>query len=151
MSLTFPYCRVRTTGPVPSLGGRMERPRPIVAVTLLGPSGVVARDCLVDTGADDTVFPETFAARIGIDLVNAPTGSAAGVGLHAAAIRYAVVTLRLGSGTELLEWQACVGFTSVALRRPLLGYAGFLQFFTAAFHGDRERLELDANPTYPGR
>lgn len=34
-----------------------------------------------------------------------------------------------------------VGF-SPAISRPLFGFAGFLQFFTATFHGDREQVEL---------
>ena len=44
-----------------------------------------------------------------------------------------------------------VGFTSAPLRQPLLGYAGFLQFFTATFHGDREEVELAVNAAYPGK
>ncbi|MGL4555570.1 MAG: hypothetical protein ACRC33_30745, partial [Gemmataceae bacterium] len=84
-------------------------------------------------------------------LARAPAGGASGVGLVASALRYAPVTFRLAAGADRREWDATVGFTATPLRFPLLGYAGFLQFFTAAFHGDRERLELDANPTYPGR
>jgi hypothetical protein len=30
------------------------------------------------------------------------------------------------------------------------GYAGFLQFFTTTFHGDRELAELTVNSAYPG-
>lgn len=65
-------------------------------------------------------------------------------------IRYAQVTLRLTDGTEFREWPAWVGFTSARLKRPLLGFAGFLQFFTATFFGDREQLELATNPLDPG-
>jgi hypothetical protein len=32
----------------------------------------------------------------------------------------------------------------------LLGFAGFLQFFTATFRGDREEVELAVNVLYPG-
>ena len=48
------------------------------------------------------------------------------------------------------EWEAWVGFTPVRLKRSLLGFAGFLQYFTAAFHGDREEVELTVNRLYPG-
>ena len=51
---------------------------------------------------------------------------------------------------ERHEWPAWVGFTPAPLRRPLLGFAGCLQFFTATFSGDREQVELDANALYPG-
>ena len=36
------------------------------------------------------------------------------------------------------------------LQSPLLGFAGFLQFFTATFRGDREEIELTVNSLYPG-
>jgi predicted aspartyl protease len=105
---------------------------------------------LLDTGADDTLFPDTLAAKLGIDLSGAPTGSGAGVGMHATTVHYAEVTLRLAGQNEQREWQAWVGFTSAALRQPLLGYAGFLQFFTATFHGDLEEVEIAVSSTYPG-
>jgi hypothetical protein len=43
-----------------------------------------------------------------------------------------------------------VAFTPVRLWRPILGFAGCLQFFTATFHGDREEVELVINALYPG-
>ena len=36
-----------------------------------------------------------------------------------------------------------------ALRYALLGFAGFFQFFTAEFQGDRERVALAANGLFP--
>jgi hypothetical protein len=51
---------------------------------------------------------------------------------------------------EQREWPAWVGSTSARLRQPLLGYAGFLQFFTATFEGDREEVLLTINASYPG-
>jgi hypothetical protein len=77
-------------------------------------------------------------------------GGGSGVGLAAAPIRYAEVTLRVTDGREFREWRARVGFTSAPLKRALLGFAGFLQFFTATFHGDREEVELAVNSLYPG-
>ena len=47
-------------------------------------------------------------------------------------------------------WKAWVGFTSAPLRQPLLGYAGFLQFFDATFFGQREEVELAVNSAYSG-
>jgi predicted aspartyl protease len=79
MSLIFPYDNFPTLYPVWALNGRMDRPRPTIIVALLGPSGVVVRKALVDTGADDSVFPAIVAARIGMDLSNAPIGTATGI------------------------------------------------------------------------
>jgi len=65
-------------------------------------------------------------------------------------VRYAEVVPRNTDGREYREWTARVGFTAVALRRPLLGFAGVLQFFTATFHGDLEQVELAVNSNYMG-
>jgi hypothetical protein len=35
-------------------------------------------------------------------------------------------------------------------RYALLGFAGFLQYFTATFFGDLEEVELTVNAAYPG-
>jgi len=105
---------------------------------------------LLDSGADDTVFPDLVAAGIGLS--QAPTGGASGVGsMSAVVLRYAEVVLRISDGREHREWPARVGFTSAPLHRPLLDFAGFLQFFTASFHGDRELAELTVNAAYPGK
>jgi hypothetical protein len=150
MSLCYRYLQLARNRPVIPLGGRWVRPRPIVPISLVGPSGSAAQDGLLDTAADDTVFPEALAAIIGVDLTNAPVGRASGVGLVAAPLRYAEVTLRIAQGAERREWTAWVGFTPALLNRPLLGFAGFLQFFTATFHGDRDEVELAVNSLYRG-
>ena len=150
MSLIFPYTPEKTVRPIWPLGGRTERPRPIIIVSLIGPTGTVVDDAQLDTGADDTVFPEHAATKIGIDLSNAPTGTAAGVGKVGATLRYAEVKLRISDGIEFREWPARVGFTSAPLHRPLLGFAGFLQLFTATFYGESEQVELTVNNLYPG-
>ena len=108
------------------------------------------RDGLLDTGADDTIFPEDDANKLGIDLSNAPSGSASGVGMGPYWVRYAKVTFRITDGQEQREWEGWVGFTSARLHRPLLGHAGFLQFFDATFRGDAEIVELTPNSSYAG-
>lgn len=150
MSLRFPYHLVPSTRFVVPLGGRSVRPRPIVAVTVTGPSGSRLREALLDTGADDTLFPASVAAHIGIDLSAAPVGFGTGVGAAVVSIRYAEVALRIASPNECREWTAMVGFTSAKLRQPILGFAGFLQYFTATFRGDREEFELATNSLYAG-
>jgi hypothetical protein len=118
---------------------------------LIGPSGTFVERCLLDTGADDTVFPDVAAAHAGFDLSNAPVGAALGVGLVSHQIRYARVTLRITDGVEFCEWDTWVGFTSAPLGQPLMGKAGFLQFFDADFRGSHEEVQLTTNPSYPGR
>jgi hypothetical protein len=152
MSLIFPYTTFPTPNPICTLHGRQSRPRPVIFVAVIGPNGTSVEKGLLDVGADDTVFPDLVATDVGIDLSQAPTGGASGVGpMSAVVLRYAEVMLRISDGHEHREWPARVGFTSAPLHRPLLGFAGFLQFFSATFHGDREIAELTVNGSYPGK
>jgi hypothetical protein len=150
MSLIFAYKLWSSPQPVATLGGRWVRPRPVVSVTLVGLKASRVQRALLDTGADDCVFPESLAALLGIDLANAPLGSATGVGSGPIAVRYAQVMLRLTDGREFREWHGWVGFTAARLAVSLLGFAGCLQFFGAHFRGDREEVELTVNALYPG-
>lgn len=150
MSLRFRYSRRRLRSPVIPLGGRKDRPWPAVPVTVLGPTGSWLIDGLLDSGSEDTVFPEWIANHVGIDLTSAPTTTATGVGGGTGLLHYAEVMLRVADNQEQQEWRAWVGFTTAKLRQPLLGFAGFLQYFTATFFGDREEVELAVNPSYPG-
>jgi predicted aspartyl protease len=122
----------------------------MIPVTVIGPSDTRLVTALLDTGADDTIFPEALATRIGVDLSGAPAGTGSGYGMHSGAVRYAEVTLRIADNNERREWQAWVGFTATPLRQPLLGYAGFLQFFDATFRGELEEVELAINGSYRG-
>jgi hypothetical protein len=116
-----------------------------LSVGVVGPLGTRAVEGLLDTGADDTVFHESVAADVGVDLSAAAAGAGAGVGGTIVPVRMAEVTLRLASGTAVCEWRGWVSFTPVRLHRALFGFAGFLQFFTATFYGDREEVELTTN------
>jgi hypothetical protein len=150
MSLRFPYLQVARGRPIVSLAGKVHRPRPVIGVTILGPAGAIPYDGLLDTGSDDVLFPEDVAALIGIDLTNAPQGTASAFGHGNIPVRYAEAILRIADNQERREWRAWVSFAPVVRRYALLGHAGFLQYFTAAFHGDREEVELTVNGQYPG-
>jgi hypothetical protein len=150
MSLRYRYKLVRVGRPVLPLGGRFVRPRPLVPVTVVGAAGSKTLDAILDTAADDTVFAETVAAAIGLDLTAAPVGSGAGVGMAHVSVRYAEVTFRLATQQERREWKAWAGFTAAKLAYPLLGFAGFLQFFNVDFRGGLEEVELTVNNLYPG-
>lgn len=150
MSLFFRYTLKPVNHSIVSLGGRWSRPRPLITVSIVGTSNTIAAEGLLDTGSDDTVFPESTALRLGIDLRSAPIGQMRTATLRSYPVRYAQVRLRLTDGVEQREWPALVGFTPAPLNHPLLGFAGFFQFFTATFHGDREQIELTVNGLYPG-
>lgn len=138
--------------PQPTLGGSALRPRPILPIRIYGQGNSALRDGILDTGADDTVFPERIAAFLGIDLTQSPqrTMNLAGRGLlHC---RFAPVRLRITDGfSETYEWTAVVAFVPVALHYPLLGFAGFLQFFDAHFKGADREVILTPNRDFPGQ
>jgi len=130
----------------------MLRYRPILAVRLTGPGGGALFDGMMDTGADNTVFPDTVAPRLGLDLSRAERRNLGLVGRGSIACDYAPVELRITDGiSETYQWTAVVGFVASALlARPLLGYAGFLQFFDAEFRGADHEVILAPNRSYPG-
>ena len=148
--MRFKYQLIKRPQPSISLNGRTEQPRPIVPVTLVGPYQSRLRTAQVDSGSDETFFHDSLAAVIGIDLTNAPVQSFKGQGGGQMTARFARVVLRMSDGVESREWPAWVGFVSTGLRRSVLGFGGFLQFFDATFRGADEAVELAVNRLYPG-
>jgi len=86
--MRFAYTAVPVRAPVYSAGGALARLRPIVSVVIGTAGAQRILDCLIDSGADDTIFPLRIAVALGIDLTNAPTGSAQGLGGMALTYRY---------------------------------------------------------------
>src|ERR1017187_4110259 len=150
--MRFPYLPSAVKTPIPSLGGSLIRPRPIIAVRVFGPGGSQLIDGLLDNGSDDTVFEEWFAALIGVDLTKAVHRDIGLVGrVQPVRVKYVTVNLRVTDGSqEIFEWSSVVGFTPTKLRYPLFGYAGFLQFFNAEFRGDDREVILMPNAAFPG-
>src|SRR5262245_41704608 len=132
MTLAFRYQLINRPTPSIPLGGRWVQPRPIIPVTVIGPARTLLVDGLLDTGADETVFSESAAVSLGIDLADAPTGTARAFG-QIVPVRYALATLRIADQQERREWQAWLAFTGAYLRWPLLGFGGCQQFFVAAY------------------
>jgi hypothetical protein len=62
----------------------------------------------------------------------------------------ASIHLCVADNNERREWPAIVGFAPVGRRLPVLGFAGFLEYFTAIFHGDSQIVQLTINSLYPG-
>ena len=153
MEFRFPFTVFPAPQPVIALGGRRVRPRPFLPITLINP--VTGSWCsyrgLLDTGADDTVFHVDTAQLLGIDLSNAPSTRAIGVSSGPSVIiRFAEVFLQIAnSDGDVLEWSATVAFAEKRGSHPLLGFAGFLQFFDAAFLGEQEEFELSPNSLLP--
>jgi hypothetical protein len=150
--MRFPYRSLRTRRPVYSLAGAQARYRPLIPVELAGPLGSRAFDCSIDSGTDDTLFPKPLAAILGVAMTSPPdVGEAQPVGGQPQRYSYGQVKLRVSDGTEAYEWEAVVGFIDSPLVWPLLGHAGFLQFFDVQLLGAQRETVLTPNSSYPGR
>ena len=115
MTLHYHYQLDLVPHSIVSIGGRYIRPRPVIPITLIGPTNTRLRSALLDTGADDTLFPESLAPVLGVNLSGAPLLQGRGVGMGRVPVRYAEVGLRLTDGKEFREWTGWVGFTPAAL------------------------------------
>ena len=107
---------------------------------------------LLDTGADETILDPSVAPLIGVDLNQALEREVNLIGRGRVRCRYAPVRLRITDGiAETYEWDTIVGFAPFPLLRGLLGFAGFLQFFDAAFRGADQEVILLPNALFTGR
>jgi hypothetical protein len=136
----------------PSLpAGAVVRWRPLLPVTIIGPSGLM-RDfgrAVLDPAADDTIFPLDTARRLGISL-RPDSGHRVRWRGQLHPLRFGDVVLLLSDNGSTWRWPAVVGFSPAPLRYPILGQAGCLRFIDARFLGADFAVELETNRTYPG-
>jgi hypothetical protein len=148
----FPYLPLPTGKPVYSLRGASVRYRPIIPLEVAGPTGSRLRDCSVDCGSDDTLLPRHYSAVMGIALTSPPhEGEGSPIGGQPIRYPYGRVTFRLSDGLTAYEWEAIVGFVAVPLRWPVLGHAGFLEFFDVELLGRRRQAIITPNASFRGR
>jgi hypothetical protein len=116
------------------------------------PGGHVTRTSILDTGADDTVLPDWIAAALALDLTGLEERPIGLAGRAPLSCRYAPLEIEISDGVrETYRWTAVVGFVPAAsLTRPLLGHAGFLQYFDAEFRGADLEVVLLPNRSFPG-
>jgi hypothetical protein len=154
LTLQFPYVDEPLRSPAPpSLpAAAKDRWRPLVPITIIGTGGTSLSfgKALVDPGADDTIFPLDVANLLGVSLL-AATGHAMRWQGQRLSLRYAPVELQLVDDQgSYFRWPAVVALTTVAMRYPLLGMAGFLEYFDVKFLGARHEIEFEQNSTFRG-
>ena len=150
--MRVPYMVGVARRPQPALGGSLTRPRPMMPVRFSQPGGSVMRTSVLDTGADDTVLPDWIATALGLDLTGAEERAVGLAGRAPLRCRYAPVEIQISDGIrETYRWTAVVGFIDgMAHPRPLLGHAGFLQYFDAEFRGADLEVLLAPNKSFHG-
>jgi len=150
---SFPYLPERIRGispPTLSTGTRFHW-RPLIPVKVRSTSGVVLfyHRALLDSGSQDTLLPLGAARTAGIPLLP-------DVG-HIVRWRGAAFPLRFGRVEFQMEdcgvtwrWSAVVAFADLSVPYPILGLAGFLEYFDATFRGEDRVVELAPNGSFTG-
>ena len=65
-------------------------------------------------------------------------------------LRFGRVELELTDDISVWRWPTIVAFSYAAIRYPLLGHCGFMEYIEAKFLDADRRLELEPNSWYPG-
>jgi hypothetical protein len=89
---------------------------------------------------------------MGIPLNSTNVERARGAGGHELRLRTGHVQLALTQGEWQYHWSVTVSFLEFERledETPLLGHAGFLEFFTVTFNGERREVELTPNKKLP--
>jgi len=126
--------------------------RPEVPIRIIGPNLSSSHYGLVDTGADNTILPARLVDELGVTTV---ATSGPGVDAFAGgnvAVSAAEVTLALSDGEDQVRWTTdvlCCRFARPEDEMVILGYQGFLEYFTATFDGENCELELVPNARLP--
>jgi len=151
--LQFPFQDEPLSGPPPPSipAGAKVRWRPLIPVTIIGPSGKrrFFPRALLDPGADDTVFPLAVVGMLGLAL-RPDSGHGLRWRGQSFSLRFADCLLELSDGQQIWRWPAVVGFSPAPIRYPILGLAGCLQFLDARYRGEDRIVELELNRSYPG-
>ena len=149
--MIFPYASYEVSRSTTIPGGVVYRPEVVIHVS--SGSRSLAIQALVDTGSDETVLPISLAAILQIHLDDSLANAAAGVGGHEVRLIPGQVDLMLADGTENFRWKSTVSFLETYdpdVEVALLGFAGFLQYFTVSFDSEVLCVSLSPNSKFPG-
>lgn len=147
--MIFRFDLLAVSSRLPSLRGYGYRARPTVPIGIRMPDRTFSYfDFLADTGSDDVILPLNFAKSLGIELAGAKEHFHGLADSTRMAVRYADVEFRLATSPyHYVQWQATVGFATTP--RPIFGWAGGLEFFSASFDWILARMTLIPLPTLP--
>jgi hypothetical protein len=132
-----------TTTPFTDIEGRLIK-RPLVEVTLAGPSGKMLVLALIDSGADNTLIRADYARVLGIPLDQRRMRHFIGIGSKRMPCLLAPITLQV-NGFEG-SFTITAGFIDSPAVDVLLGQADFFELFRIRFEKDRGTFELSFSP-----
>jgi len=150
--LQFPYLDEPLSGsPPPTLpAATLVRYRPLIPITLVGPSGQrTFSRAVVDSGGDDTIFPIDVLRSIGAT-PRPDTGHRVRFRGSLHPLRFAAVELIIADDSSSCRWTAVVAFSPAPLSYPILGNGGCLEFFDVRLLGADLMIELETNWKFVG-
>ncbi len=118
--------------------------RPVARLRIGGSNGNAYLRALIDTGADHTLVPFSIAEDVGAELFEDEHNSVEGISGHEIAVVPGRVQLELLDDSDSLQWTAIIGFAKFASpddECSVLGHAGCLEYFLAAFDGAGRAVE----------
>jgi hypothetical protein len=127
--------------------------RPVARLRMSGSTGSAFLRTLIDTGADHTLVPFSIAENVGAELFEDEQNAVEGISGHVIPVVPGRVELELLNDGESLQWSAVVGFAKFATPEDecsVLGHAGCLEYFHAAFDGVQRVVELTLRGDLPG-
>lgn len=133
--------------PLPYVGGPTHRDLPMMPAVVEAGNQKVHGRFLIDTGADSIEFPLKEAQQLGIDLLNAPTGSLATASGASVVVHYAQITISLSHGFTTCRWQTWAGFAPI--RNWLFGHFGGLEHFHFVLDSGAEEFMLVPRESLP--
>jgi predicted aspartyl protease len=123
--------------------------RPIVTVSVQGPSDSLQLEALIDTGSVATIVSREVADAIGVKLQGSEDAIVRWRGRRYS-VEYQTVRLHLRQGGITWTWDAQVAFSSAEVGIALLGQKGFLDYLDAKFYGALQVVELETNTSFAG-
>jgi hypothetical protein len=146
--MIFPYVHYRLdpTSIIPT----SEVYRPEIRIKVFGPRRSLTISAIVDTGADHVFLSAPVATAIGADLTG-DSESALAAGGHETDVWPGSVEIEIRQSNEFYRWPVTIAFLGGNDDPPIayLGQAGFLEYFTANFGGERQTVELFPNKLLP--
>lgn len=124
--------------------------RPIIAVTIHGPSGLsLLTDALVDTGSDVTLFSSDVARRLKIDLTSLPALPVMTAVGPVASYQPFELTLELRRQPDVVRWTGQAGFLPRPMSLGILGTKGFFELFDLSYSARSHLVEIVACDPLP--
>ncbi len=127
--------------PTPATPGASNIHRPVIPVRISGRASSAIIWSLLDTGADESYITEEMAEYLGVESIGEETYGIESASGEVSA-RYGICNLEVRQSGEVFARRVTIGIVPETWSEPILGHAGFLEFFDARFSHAEKTVEL---------